>query len=871
MSSNTSSGVPQLDITNCDKEPIHRLGKIQSHGGLIAVTSDWNCMACSANLNRFASHLKHSDDFIGKSIEVIMLESAQKEIREKVVDLSHKDQQEKLFSKRLFKESEILFDICIHYSSEILVIEFEPCKSVDLRNLIPDMRSFIKKINSNQPLNVLLQNAADSVANMTGFDRVMVYQFAEDGSGEVVAERVNNNVDSFIGLHYPASDIPKQARALYLRNLTRLIADVSDSPVEILPANLKDKFDLSISYLRAVSPIHIEYLKNMGIVSSYSISIIVDGELWGLFACHNYEPKTLSMSARAQSELFAEMFSLELSACLRQSHIADFNEAKALHLKMMTSLDTSDTLFNNLKKHIGAIANQIESDSMILIVEDEFEVYGHPVLDEDRMILLNQLNRMSTEEIFSTDHLRPLFDRDITLSDRYAGFLAIPISRRPRDYIIFLRKEEPVNVSWAGNPEKPIEHGPNGSRLTPRKSFAAWKQLRRDYCKKWTEKEINQANQIKSVLLEIMIRNIDERDRIVESSQKQQDVLIHELNHRVRNILGLISSIVSQTSSDKNEVEDFRDILNGRIQTLAVAQSTLTKNNWDYLPLTDLIETSLSAYRQDKLDISVDKTDVTLSPKAFTTVALVIHELTTNAVKYGALSNPQSKLMISISNTAHNNLKIVWEEKGIYIAEWPRRRGFGSSIIERSIPFDLNGEVSVDFSKDSLCVEMLIPHSNIRMGKDDEKNEIPAKESVSLEVINHKVQATIEKTNALVLEDNFIIAMEIQNILSHLGCKNILLASSLAEAEALMTKTNFDFAVLDVNLGDHTSYRVAERLVDENKPVIFVTGYAELTRDHEHNQKLANIPILTKPIQPNELSSMVFEMLKERYFLTQIE
>lgn len=148
----------------------------------------------------------------------------------------------------------------------------------------------------------------------------MVYRFAEDGSGEVVAETCKPGIGSFKGLHYPASDIPVQARELYKRNLLRVIADVDAVPVAIEPAHDEkgQLLDLSYSILRSVSPIHIEYLKNMGVRASMSISILVDGELWGLFACHHYSAKSPTFEIRSVCELFSQMYSLRLESCERK-------------------------------------------------------------------------------------------------------------------------------------------------------------------------------------------------------------------------------------------------------------------------------------------------------------------------------------------------------------------------------------------------------------------------------------------------------------------------------------------------------------------------------------------------------------------------
>jgi light-regulated signal transduction histidine kinase (bacteriophytochrome)/ActR/RegA family two-component response regulator len=852
----------ETTLTNCDKEPIHRLGKIQKTGFLIALASDWNCIACSQNISEFLQS-ESPENLIGQPFAPKVEINTLQNIRNRISQTLLQDEVIRFFNNRFFKDSSKMFDIALHYSDEVLIIECEEAKSFDFESFLPQIRKNLLAINASDTLHDYLQSAAQAVFNIVPFDRVMVYKFHPDGTGEVVAEVCQPNIESFYGLRYPSSDIPKQARQLYLRNVTRIICNVHDEGVDILPKNIQEQFDLSMSCLRSVSPIHLEYLKNMGVEASFSISIIVDGNLWGLFACHHYEPMNISMGQRAQCELFADTFSLELSSRIRQNQIADTNLAKSLHLKMMTSLNSSESLFDNIQRHISNFSAMIPADSTIIIVDNQFAVSGQKILDEDRIILMNYLNRSPSNEVIYTDHLLPLFDRDLTLHERFSGFLAIPISRRPRDYIIFLRKEETQNVTWAGNPEKPIEFGPNGSRLSPRKSFAAWKETRRNYSKPWTLKEKDIANQIRTVMLEVMIRTIDERERQNQDAQKRQDILIHELNHRVRNILGLISSIVTQTSIDNKDVEKFRDILNGRIQALAIAQKTLTHKNWEAQPLFELINISLKAYNNEQFNIVIEGTDVLLPPKTYTTLTLVIHELTTNAVKYGALKDANRLLKITSELSDSGNLLMKWVERGIVIPEWPRRRGFGSVIIERSIPFDLNGEVNLNFSKDELCVAMLIPASVIQVRAKDAREHVPVPDlPVSDDVLSSKMQMMITKANALILEDNLVMALEIENDLKNLGFQHIKMAASAHEAEALMQETVFDFAVLDINLGDHTSYSVAEQLNNDRIPFIFVTGYSDIEMN---NIKFdVDTPLLIKPIQLEEFNPAVLEIFKKR-------
>src|SRR6185312_14287449 len=221
----------------------------------------------------------------------------------------------------------------IHFSGVYLVIEAEPSVIEHDVNSGELVRLMLGRVRKTRGITELAQEAARQVTILTGFDRVMVYRFHPDGSGEVIAEVAKAGLETFLGLHYPASDIPQQARTLYTRNWLRIIADIGAKPVRLLSTATHSAglLDLSMSTLRSVSPIHIEYLQNMGVGASMSISILRDGKLWGLFACHHYSPHHVSFERRTAAELFGQMFSLLMETRERDNESAAEARAQKLH------------------------------------------------------------------------------------------------------------------------------------------------------------------------------------------------------------------------------------------------------------------------------------------------------------------------------------------------------------------------------------------------------------------------------------------------------------------------------------------------------------------------------------------------------------
>ena len=277
-----------MDLTTCDREPIHLLGAVQSFGFLLSVNADWTVIRASENTS-FHIGL-NLGELIGQPVERCIHQGVLHDIRGRLQLAAAPGVVERLFGQELAPGGP-RFDIAVHQSGLETVLEFEPSENSETPALAT-LRTVFNRLERHASPRDLCRDAARQVRALTGFDRVMIYQFQEDASGEVVAESARNGLPSYLGLRYPAGDIPAQARALYERNILRIIVDVDAVPAAITPALSPEgaPLDLSMSVLRSVSPIHLEYLRNMGVRSSMSISILRGGRLWGLIACHHAMP-----------------------------------------------------------------------------------------------------------------------------------------------------------------------------------------------------------------------------------------------------------------------------------------------------------------------------------------------------------------------------------------------------------------------------------------------------------------------------------------------------------------------------------------------------------------------------------------------------
>ncbi|MGO6734127.1 HWE histidine kinase domain-containing protein [Rhizobium ruizarguesonis] len=829
-----------VDLTNCDREPIHQLGSVQPFGFLLAVSSDWVVTRASANLPEFLGVAQANA--IGRPVISLITPEALHAIRNKLTTLRGSDVVERIFGIALTSDQNT-FDLAVHMNGGEVIIEGERCQE-DRRDAASlSMRSMMSRLDHTETLEAFFREGARQARALTGFDRVMVYRFDEGGSGEVVAEAARAGIGSFLGLHYPASDIPVQARALYLRNLFRIIADVDAVPVPILP-QLDERgrpLDLSMSVLRSVSPIHIEYLKNMGVGASLSISIVVDGRLWGLFACHHYGPRLPSAQSRSTAELFGQMFASRLESRERRLALDYETKARRIADRLLTSVADNASLLDDPAWLIDALADAIPADGIGVWINGRLALAGIGPDERSFAALVRHLNRNAAGRIYAVDRLAEAYP-DLEVDDAVAGMLAIPISRSPRDYVVLFRQELVRTVRWGGDPHKPVEYGPNGPRLTPRKSFEAWSELVRGRSLPFTEAERRVAETIRVTLIEVVLRLTDEVSMARQTANERHELLIAELNHRVRNILSLITGIIRQSQATSVGLGDYIRQLEGRIQSLARAHDQITRDHWAPASLRQLLLAETAAYLgKNAQRIQMGGEDVLLEPQAFSTAALVFHELMTNSAKYGSLSGAGSgTVQLGWHRDDEGNLRIGWREKdGPPVVE-PTRHGFGSTIIRRSIPYDLGGRAEVRYVKDGLEADFCIPARHV-VGPTSERSN-PASVGATERETNPDDQP-LSGLNVLLVENNLIIAMDGEDILRRLGA-DVATAPSVTEAMEILAGQSFDLALLDVNLGDETSFGIADRLAADGVPFVFATGYGEgIAQANSHS----DAPVLQKP------------------------
>ncbi|MGV3575211.1 MAG: HWE histidine kinase domain-containing protein [Devosia sp.] len=825
----------RVDLTNCDREPIHIPGSIQPHGCLIA---------CDASASVVLRHSANTADMLGVSGEIngaelgaLIGSTNAHDIRNALARSQTGGRASLLFAQALANGRR--FDIAVHRFKGSSILEFEPAGEGAAQPL-ELTRAMIGRISSISSIDKLVKDAARLVQAALGYDRVMIYQFGHDGAGKVLSEAKRADLESFLGQYFPATDIPQQARALYLKNTIRIISDAHFQPIPVRPVfdASGEPLDLSFAHLRSVSPIHCEYLRNMGVGASMSISIIVDGALWGLIACHHYDKRTLSMAQRVAAEMFGEFFSLHLNA-LRRKEVLDAAQAArdALDSFLRHAVGVQD-INDTLREKLPDFGKLIAADGLAMWLDGRLTTIGSTPPPEDMPLISRFAETVAEGQIWATNRLANVLPSAEVYADRAAGMLVVPLSQRPRDFLFFFRKELVHTLDWAGNPDKVYETGPLGDRLTPRKSFAIWKETVHLQSAPFTEQERQFAEAARSALVEVILQHsellADERAK----AEVRQRMLNEELNHRVKNILAVIRSLVSLPTDDGETLESYVTSLRGRIQALSLAHDQVVRGEGGGA-LKDLLDAELMPYRGSGEAIELEGPHVWMDARAFSIMALVLHELSTNAAKYGALSRPQGRLSVRWRLDEIGACHISWLETGGPIVKPPERRGFGSMLIKRSIPFDLGGESDVDYRPEGIVAQFKLPARFVAL-----REPRAATREHAIPYAPLGTEHDLNGKTALIVEDQMLIAIDLEQMLEGAGMTVLATATSPRDAFASLSKGTPDVAVLDVNLGDGTSEAIARHLHEKGIPFIFATGYGD---GGVIPEDLSAAPIVRKP------------------------
>lgn len=830
-----------VDLTNCDREPIHIPGSVQPHGCLLA------CDPSVTSIRRYSANapgmLGADGPLEGAWVAELLGEEVTHDIRNAIAAAPEASRPAVIAHLRLPNGQH--FDVAVHRQTQAAILEFEPSlRRTQPLQLAREMIGRVKDIND---IDLLISASAKLVRSVLGYDRVMIYRFEEDGSGKVVSEAKRHDLESFLGQYFPATDIPRQARILYMQNPIRVISDARGLRVNLLPEADEQAapLDLSFAHLRSVSPVHCEYLRNMGVSASMSISVIVDDRLWGLIACHHYAPKTLTMSERIAAEMFGEFFSLQLLALKQKRKLDIANQARRSLDRFLQAASHHADLDTILTMALPEFQSLFACDGVGMWMNGRWTAIGATPPQGREMDLARFIGEVADGRIWSTKTLSQEYPPAVDYFEDVSGVMAVPLSQIPRDYLFFFRKERLQTLNWAGNPEKTYETGALGDRLTPRKSFAIWKETVQRQAPPWRDSDLEIAEAIRSAIVEIVLRQNELMQEERSKSDVRQRMLNEELNHRVKNILAVIKSLVTAPSQDQLPIQDYIGSLRGRIHALSHAHDQLTRGGGGGT-LNDLLDAELLPYRAGRSTISVKGPAATLDARAHAVAALVIHELCTNAAKYGALSRDGGQLEVIWEEADGGDCLLRWRETGGPLVGPIGRKGFGSALIDRSIPYDLGGTSRLEYRPEGLDAEFRLPGRFLIWESEPVHEEkFSGQGSLAMES-----PSSIAGLQVLLVEDQVLIAMDAEMMLADAGIDTVITASSSSDALNRLKSFTPSIGILDINLGRDTSVAVAEELVRRGIPFVFATGYDDRSVVPD---ELLSVPVVRKPYDASAL------------------
>jgi light-regulated signal transduction histidine kinase (bacteriophytochrome)/CheY-like chemotaxis protein len=558
-------------LARCASEPIHLAGAIQGHGVLLAFDRNGIVRMASDNLNTLfcRSAAESIDRPVADLIGQPSLDALLANLDESGTTGYSSPQQLKAdcCGNQLLDLSAI-----IHCSDGLNVLEVKPAASRDaetIEKLFKAARQSIWRFDKETNIRRYCQYVAEEMRVITGFDRVKVYQFDSRWNGEVIAESRNDVLPSLMDHHFPARDIPPQARALYEKNLVRIMADTESPTVPIIPTvnPLTGKpLDLSHSIFRAISPIHIEYIRNMGVRSTVTVSLLHNGRLWGLIACHDARPQRIPSYLRELIEFLGKTISMKLSALGNEAR-ADSMEDVRQRLQALTEVvrtaRTIDPLISRFNDDYLSLADA--SGSYIALENASYRI-GEVPPEAELNRLLDWLRRQEfVDGVLATDCLSALYPPALEYSHTASGLLAIALDSRNLNFILWFRPEVVRNIPWAGNPSSQISMDADGRpRIDPRRSFDVWLETTRASSDPWTNASIDAVKLFSFSIVQLLMQQALQRIDTADAANKAKGEFLANMSHEIRTpmnaIIGLTYLLLQSETSPQNR--DYLDKIN---------------------------------------------------------------------------------------------------------------------------------------------------------------------------------------------------------------------------------------------------------------------------------------------------------------------
>lgn len=706
-----------LKTFKCEEEAINLCGKIQNFGYLIVFNLLGECIAISENCTAWldldiASALNKKLDYY------ISYLNTEKGLQIEENDLFVLEDNILSFKISLNEDN---YQLSIYFHNNQLFLEFEKNENmlIELSQLNDFQMIFEKSENTWQSL-------CDNIGKIIDFDRIMVYQFLEDSSGIVIAERMKNKGESLLGYRYPEFDIPIQARQLYLKNVSRQTPDIHAKAIDLhgLPHT---EIDLSKSQIRALSPIHLQYLSNFGVSASASFSIIIDNKLWGLVACQNLTPKYIPHDKRSLCVFITHYAANKYLVQRQRLKIRQNETIKEIELELKEKLFYNQSFEKTLGEFAHQFLHTLSSSGLIIKTPDYTLRYGDTPSDPIFKIIHNEINNQAQKENIFTTHALTI-NEDYNLSN-WKGLARICLDE-DYDYTIYwFRKEIYIEEKWAGVPEKyqTFSEEKNAYIFSPRTSFQEWKKEVSGQSEKWSKFDIEFLSRIHKLIQDSMLRRMTEIKRLNEKlieANNQLETYTQELGHDLKNPLSTIKTCAQfmQTRADlpadmvvkfAKNINEAAKLINDIIdRTLNSAKSSSSLFLFEIVHtegfINQLINQATETYNLKNIELQLGELHPVYGEK--TLLYQLFMNLINNAIKFS--SKRETPILEIYSEIQKNRVTYFIKDNGIGIDESEKKHvfsifrrlsnaseyegtGIGMSIVKRIVD-RLNAEISFE-------------------------------------------------------------------------------------------------------------------------------------------------------------------------------
>ncbi|HET7471006.1 MAG TPA: GAF domain-containing protein, partial [Gemmatimonadales bacterium] len=529
-----------VDLSACDREPIHIPASIQPHG-LLLVLEEPSLRVEQVSANVLALFGRSPAQVLGGGVDDLIGAAQAARIRAAVAGADLEGQP--LYVGTITVEAGS-FEAVAHRCQGLLILELEPTDSPDpvgFHHLYPLVRTFVGALPTTSSVEELSRLAAEEVRRVTGFDRVLVYRFDEGWNGQVVGESRSDRYPSLLDHWFPASDIPHQARELYRLNRWRLIVDADYQPAAVVPAlhpRTGQPLDLTYASLRSVSPVHVEYLHNMDVAASMSISVVRDGHLWGLISCHHGSPRRLPFAVRTACDFLGQTFALQLWAQVNTAAYEHRIQLRAIQDRLLAAMAEDEPFILGLTRAPDQLLGFARAAGAAILFQGECTLVGETPAEPQVQALVDWLLSEGRQDVFHTDALPALLPDGEAYRASASGLLSISISATQRSFVLWFRPELVRTIRWGGDPGKPVTVGADGARtLHPRASFETWMETVRGRSLPWSDSEVEGARDLRQAIVGIVLRKAEELAELsseLARSNQELEAFSYSVSHDLR-------------------------------------------------------------------------------------------------------------------------------------------------------------------------------------------------------------------------------------------------------------------------------------------------------------------------------------------------